>query len=75
MAFQMPDVQAPCKDCTERTVGCHGTCEKYAKYIKDRNKLRHELKKKVYEERDMDNYVIDAVYRSQRNRKMMKEGG
>lgn len=74
MAFQMPDVQAPCHDCTERTVGCHSTCEKYAKYKKDRNNLRHELKKKVYEERDMDSYVIDSVYRAQRNRKMMKEG-
>ena len=23
---------APCKGCTERTLGCHSTCEKYAKY-------------------------------------------
>ena len=25
-------VQAPCKDCPDRAVGCHGTCEKYAEY-------------------------------------------
>lgn len=25
-------VQAPCKDCSARAVGCHGTCEKYSKY-------------------------------------------
>ena len=23
---------ATCKGCTERTLGCHSTCEKYAKY-------------------------------------------
>ena len=22
-------MQYPCKDCAERTVGCHSTCEKY----------------------------------------------
>ena len=22
----------PCKDCTDREVGCHGKCEKYATY-------------------------------------------
>lgn len=72
MAFQMPDIQAPCQDCTERFVGCHSTCEKYAKYVKDRNKLRHELKKKVYEEKNVHNYVIDAVYRAQGKKKLMK---
>lgn len=25
-------IQAPCKDCEERQVGCHSTCEKYAEY-------------------------------------------
>lgn len=23
---------APCKNCTERTVGCHSTCERYMEY-------------------------------------------
>ena len=23
---------APCKDCTDRSVGCHGKCEKYQAY-------------------------------------------
>lgn len=25
----------PCKDCTERVLGCHGTCEKYRGYRKE----------------------------------------
>ena len=27
-------VYAPCKGCTERTLGCHSTCGKYAEYKK-----------------------------------------
>ena len=26
----------PCKDCSERTVGCHCTCEKYITWSNDR---------------------------------------
>ena len=28
-------VQAPCKDCSNRELGCHSTCEKYIQYQKD----------------------------------------
>lgn len=27
--------KAPCKDCTEREVGCHGRCERYKAWRKD----------------------------------------
>ena len=74
MAFQMPKANAPCRDCSDRTVGCHATCEKYAKYKKDMDKLRHELRKKMNEERATESYVADSVYRVQRKRIMMKEG-
>ena len=26
--------QSPCKDCTDRVLGCHGKCEKYQAYHK-----------------------------------------
>lgn len=26
------NIMAPCKDCTERYVGCHNGCSKYAEY-------------------------------------------
>ena len=25
-------LKAPCKDCPDRYLGCHGTCEKYREY-------------------------------------------
>lgn len=34
-----------CKDCTERTVGCHGRCEKYLK-AKARQDLANRLRQK-----------------------------
>lgn len=30
-------MKAPCKDCPDREVGCHGKCEKYARYKAERN--------------------------------------
>lgn len=72
MAVLMPQAKAPCRDCTERFVGCHATCEKYAAFKKNRDTLRHDLKKKVNEEKNAQSYVVDSVYRAQRKRKMMK---
>jgi hypothetical protein len=72
MAMIMPHAKAPCQDCSDRTVGCHGTCEKYAKYRKDRNKLRRELKKKAKEDYTARSYMVDAVYRVQHNEKMKR---
>jgi len=38
--------QTPCFECEERYLGCHGKCEKYQSFTKERNgnkKLRDEL--------------------------------
>ena len=31
---------APCKNCPDRVVGCHSTCERYAEYAKEREEIR-----------------------------------
>lgn len=33
---------APCKDCTERKVGCHGNCQKYHEFSAECEKRRTE---------------------------------
>lgn len=33
-------VRPPCMDCKERTVGCHGKCNKYKKYVSILQKLK-----------------------------------
>ena len=35
---------APCKDCKDRHVGCHGKCEKYLEYKKELQKAKHREK-------------------------------
>ena len=35
---------APCKDCKDRHVGCHGKCEKYLEYKKELQKAKHQEK-------------------------------
>lgn len=50
---------SPCKDCKNREIGCHSTCEKYIKYSK--------LNAKDYEERrreqDYKSFVYDSIER------------
>lgn len=29
-----------CKDCTERQVGCHATCERYQKFVAENERKR-----------------------------------
>lgn len=31
-----------CYNCTERSLGCHGTCVRYAEFRSDRDKILHE---------------------------------
>lgn len=30
----------PCKDCTDREIGCHSTCEKYIGWCEERKKCK-----------------------------------
>lgn len=32
-------MKCPCKDCTERTLTCHGVCEKYQEWKKEREAI------------------------------------
>lgn len=34
--------KAPCKDCSERHIGCHANCEEYLHYARLRNTERDE---------------------------------
>lgn len=35
-------MKAPCKDCPDRQVGCHSTCEKYIEFKKEADEQRQE---------------------------------
>lgn len=38
----------PCKECKKRTPNCHGTCDIYSKWAKEREKLRKKERKNKY---------------------------
>ena len=41
-AFQLPrDVKAPCKDCPDRHLACHGSCEKYRVFKEQVTEAKH----------------------------------
>ena len=47
-AKTMPKSRAPCKNCTERRIGCHGECKAYREYCAFMEKVR-ETRKKIIE--------------------------
>lgn len=42
----METIKAPCKDCADRIVGCHSTCEKYIIFAKNREEYRNLVSEK-----------------------------
>jgi hypothetical protein len=46
-------MSCPCRDCYDRRIGCHSTCEKYIKWS--------EKKKAQKRERERDNDYIDYI--------------
>lgn len=43
-------MKAPCKDCPDRQVGCHSTCEKYITFAKEKRQQNETIKKAKHEE-------------------------
>lgn len=60
---------APCKDCPDRFVGCHSTCEKYIQFKKDVRKDRQEHWGDYIREREIEEYVIIAMQKSKRRKR------
>ena len=55
-----------CRECKERYIGCHSTCEKYIE-----SKRQMERRKKQIEAAKME----EKIYRTYKSRKIMKERG
>jgi len=58
---RMPKADAPCMECTNRTVGCHSKCEVYAEWNSQWKKIRSEIKQKAREEEIVNGYVAREV--------------
>ena len=51
----------PCKDCDQRYVGCHSTCEEYKTYKTRNNFIRKKRLNKLLEEKDVRESLADAT--------------
>lgn len=61
----MSRLQAPCKECPERHLHCHGECEKYKEYKEQSEKNKEEYRKSLIWETYRD-AMIKKTKRKQR---------
>ena len=61
----MTEPRRCCKDCENRTVNCHCTCEDYAEYKRELAEFNEAVQKAKDRERVMDRYCHDN-YRKRR---------
>lgn len=59
----MKDLENPCKDCTNHTAECHGSCEQYAAWLKGHIAYKHERYEQTHPE--IKQYIRDRHYPKQ----------
>ena len=55
--MKSPNIAFSCRHCTERTVGCHGSCETYINERKEFDRIKAEMNKDY----DVGIYTSDRV--------------
>ena len=61
---------APCKGCSDREPGCHGRCEKYAKWVEPIVKAREARKQR----NEAMNYEIDRMVKERQKKRRSNNG-
>lgn len=51
-----------CKDCKERQVGCHSTCERYIREKNEYNKKSYMIRQKIEKEQRLFDYRANRLY-------------
>lgn len=59
----MPKTKAPCKDCKERSVGCHGSCERYTAFRHESEEQRQQKNLETEREMRVIGVLIHGAYR------------
>jgi hypothetical protein len=57
-------MEAPCYNCKDRTVECHGTCDKYKDFKKEIEGYR-----KAEDDRKLGGYMFEAIDRMKKCKK------
>lgn len=66
--WKLKNGKAPCRDCTDRSEGCHASCKKYNKWLKEKQSKNAEIRKKRERERVSDERKMDGIKRMSRRR-------
>lgn len=59
---------APCKDCKNRKVGCHASCEAYKEWKVKTDSLYHSIRDQEDSARKLDDYEIQRSLRYKKRR-------
>lgn len=57
-----------CKDCTERYVGCHSSCEKYISECEQREKEKQAIIEGEHKDRLLREYKYNSIQRFKKGR-------
>lgn len=57
---------APCKDCTERVLGCRTDCTEWQEYERKQAEYRQEIINKADKERVIRDYKYKGIYKRER---------
>ena len=60
-------LSAPCKDCGDRVIGCHSTCDKYKQFASDRKEYVRKVKACRRKDREYIEARQASIYKSLRN--------
>lgn len=60
---------SPCKDCTARQIGCHGTCEPHMEF----RRYRDTVKAEQYRQREAAEYFIENARKQAQKRRRKKQ--
>lgn len=61
-------IKPPCtKDCENRVVGCHGTCNKYKNYVEEKERLKKDIAEQSKKDADFIRYRNDIYKRIARS--------
>ena len=63
----------PCKDCAERHVGCHGTCESYKDWKAENDAKKAEQQKKRIEEYAFNSYRVGVRMHAKKRARMQND--
>jgi hypothetical protein len=61
-------VKPPCKNCTERSISCHSTCEKYLSYREQLDKQKDLILQAREAQSDLYNFKSNGIKKVMRRK-------